>query len=218
MTTRPTITGPCIIVGNGPSVDEVSPAMWSQLGTTYIGTNRCLVLAACLHVPWTAIVMRDSYRSMFGDQDVGWRYHQECWIPSAAYKVGSSHDRSVHCDEYAKQSDPWHAEPTFTADREMRVMKNSSVVLMAASWAWLCGARDLRLIGVDYRSPHHARMIEPWQSAPLHNIGHYDRPVPTGIERQFKAAVDGIEAGGGTIVNYSANTKLGAVPCADLPQ
>jgi len=211
MIARPTITTPAIIVGNGPSVDEMPPEFWQQ-GAAYIGTNRCLVLAACQDVPWRAIVMRDSYRSMWGQQDIGWRYHQQCWIPAAAYKVGSASDRGPHCDEYVKQTASWHAELSFTRDGEMQVMKNSSVVLMATNWAWLCGARDIRLIGVDYRMPHHARMIEPWASEPMGRKGNYERPVPTGIERQFADAVAGIHAGGGTIVNCSPGTKLQAVP------
>ena len=215
MPDRPTITRPCIIVGNGGSVDEVPPEFWHQYAT-YIGTNRCLVLAATQDVQWTAIVMRDNYRTMWGEKNVGWQYHTIHWKPSPAYKVGASHDRSVHCDEYVKQTPQWQAEPTFTRDREMCVMKNASVVLMAINWAWLCGARDIRLIGVDYRPPHHARMIEPWASGALHNIGHYDRPVPASIERQFAEAVAGVEAGGGTLVNLSPGTKLRAVPCAAL--
>lgn len=217
MSTRPDISGPCVIVGNGPSVDVVTPEFWKQPGVAYIGTNRCLVLSAVQNIKWTAIVIRDNYRNMWAEKDDGCLYHTQCWIPCKSYKVGASHDRAVHCDEYVRQLPGFQLTQKFDNNREMGIMRNSSVVLMAMNFAWLCGSRDIRLIGVDYHSSaegaQHAKMIEPWASKLMGKKGHYERAVPAGIERQFKNATKSIVEAGGTIINCSPGTKLQAVPC-----
>lgn len=201
-----------MIVGNGGSVDEVAPGFWTVPGAAYIGTNRCLVMAAVQGVTWTAMVLRDHYRSMWADAKRGWEYHERWWKPADCWKVGSSSDRGPWCDEYVRQAPRWQADRVLDRNREAAVMRNGSVVLMAANWAYLCGAREIYLIGVDYRPPHHGRMIEPWASMVQGQKGHYDRPVPSAIEKQFGLAVEAVESVGGTLVNLSPGTKLKAVP------
>jgi len=210
----PQFTRPVVIVGNGGSCDEMPPEFWRQ-DVAYIGTNRCLAIAACRGVAWAALVMRDSYRKMFTAEDHGWQYHEQLWKTATAWKVGSSHDRCVWCDEYVRQIDGWPLTDQKDHNRESATMKNSSVVLMAASWAWIHGARDIRLIGVDYRLPHHARMFAPWDTKPQGDVEQYDMPVPPGIEKQFRRARMAIESAGGSIVNLSPGTALEAVPHAD---
>jgi hypothetical protein len=215
---RPQFTGPVVIVGNGGSVDAMPPDFWHQPGVSYVGTNRCLALAACQTVEWSALVMRDSYRGMFrmgSKTEGGWRYHEQLWKPATAWKVGSSSDRGVWSDEFVRPDKGWQAEWNFDlGNREAAVMKNSSVVLMAANWAWLCGARRLYLIGVDYRMPHHGKMIEPWCRLPQGNDKQYERPVPGGTEKQFAKAVAAVDSLGGVMVNLSPGTALKAVPMA----
>jgi len=207
----PTFTTPVIVVGNGGSCDEMPPEFWQQ-DVAYIGTNRCLAVAACRNVEWSALVMRDSYRKMFTVDDHGWQYHGQLWKPATAWKVGSAHDRGVWCDEYVRQVDGWQFERAEDHNREAAVIRNSSVVLMAANWAWIQGARDIRLIGVDYRLPHHAKMFAPWSTKPQGDVQQYARPVPPGIEKQFKRARMAIESAGGSITNLSPGTSLQAVP------
>lgn len=199
-------------MGNGGSVDEVAPGFWTVPGVAYIGTNRCLVMASVQHVPWTAVCMRDHYRSMWADPIRGWEYHERHWKPATCWKVGAAGDRGPWCNEYVRQIPLWRHKPAYDHNREMAVMRNSSVVLMAANWAWLCGARKIYLIGVDYHPPAHGRMIEPWASLPQGNAGHYDRPVPPAIEKQFRRAVRAVTSAGGKMVNLSPQTALQAVP------
>jgi hypothetical protein len=93
-------------------------------------------------------------------------------------------------------------------------MKNSSVAIMAANWAWLQGARTIGLIGVDYRGAH-ASMIEPFAGVSPGWEGQYDKPVSVGIERQFARAAEAIESGGGVLRNFSPRSGLVAVEPAD---
>ena len=203
-------------MGNGGSVDEVAPGFWQQPGAAYIGTNRCLVMAALRSVAWTAVCIRDHYRSLWADPKAGWQYHQDYWKSAEAYKVGPAAVRAAWCDQYVRQVPGWQFERALDHNREEAVMRNSSVVLMATNWAWLCGARDIRLIGVDYRPPPHGRMIEPYGSVGPGQRGTYDRPVPPAIEKQFRRAVQAVESAGGRLVNLSPGTNLRAVPRAML--
>ena len=208
---RPVYTGRVVIVGNGGSVDVMPAWFWHQPGVEYIGTNRCLALAACRDVTWSSLCMRDCYRKMFTTDNHGSDYHRQLWKPSEAYKVGDGHDRATWCDEFIYQVAGWQHERVEDRNHEASIMRNSSVVLMAANWAWICGARDLALIGVDYSLPHHAMMAEPWQSYPHGDPQQYARRVSRGIERQFSQARTAIEAAGGRIVNLSPGTKLRAI-------
>ena len=103
--------------------------------------------------------------------------------------------------------------PVGDRNGEAAVVKNSSVAVMAASWAFQHGARQLMLVGVDYTGPH-ARMVRPFDSCAVGWRGLYDRPVPGGIDKQFAAAVTAVEAAGGMLLNLSPRTRLEAVPLA----
>lgn len=207
----PTYTGPVIIVGNGGSCDAMPPEFWRQ-DVPYIGTNRCLALSACQGVKWSAVVMRDCYRRMFAKKKDGWRYHNALWKPCTAYKVGAAHDRVTHCDEYVRQAKGWQLERVVDSEnKEAAVMRNSSVVLMAANWAWIQGARVIRLIGVDYCMPHHAKMVEPWCSMKQGDTAQYERPVRKQTVREFGEAASAIYSAGGRFVNMSLGTALDVV-------
>lgn len=213
MKQRPAYTGPVVIVGNGGSVDRVPASFWHQPGVEYVGTNRCLALAACQTVEWSVLCMRDSYRKMFFKKDHGWQYHDQLWKPSPAWKVGSSSDRGVSCDEFVRQEPKWQLERNEDrGNHEAAVMRNSSVVLMAANFAWICGARDLRLIGVDYCPPPHGKFIPPWCDYEHAYEHQYDRPIGKGPLNQFRNMTKAIQEAGGRVVNFSPGTALDAVP------
>jgi len=133
------------------------------------------------------------------------------WKPCAAWKVGPADRRVTHCDEFVRQLPGWQGERLEDADGEAAVMKNPSVVLVAANWAWLRGAREILLVGVDYRGGH-PRMIEPYARAAVGWAGQYERPVPARIEAAFRQAVAAVEALGGRLVNVSPGTRLRAAP------
>jgi hypothetical protein len=197
-------------------VDTVPPAAWRRWkdqGFLLIGTNRVLAIRSLrdASAAWDALVIRDCYRDLWLDQRVGARYHQELWKPCPAWKVGPANDRMTHCDEFVRFVDAWQLAPTPDENGEAAVMRNSSVVLMAANWAWLRGAREVLLVGVDYCG-RHAEMIEPYGSAALPWSGQYDRRVPPATEREFAAAVRAVQAGGGQVWNLSPISRLQTVP------
>ncbi len=205
--------GRAVIVGNGSSVDDMPPAFWRDCArhdVMLIGTNRVLCFASLANVTLDVLVIRDTYRNLWHDQRVGARYHDELWKPHPAWKVGPADRRVTHCDQFVRQAGRWQFEPALDANGEIAVMKNSSVVLMAANWATLHGARNIALVGVDYRGPH-ARMIAPYAARSPGWEGQYDKPVHEAIERQFAAAAAAIESQGGRLVNLSPDTRLQAV-------
>ena len=180
-----------------------------------VGTNRVLCFASMSDAPYDALVIRDTYRDLWHDQRWGARYHDELWKPHPAWKVGPADRRVTHCDQFVRQDGrAWRDKPVYDANGELAVMKNSSVVLMAANWAYLHGVREIVLVGVDYRGSH-ARMIEPYATRSPGWAGQYDRPAGEPVERQFALAVAAVESGGGRMVNVSPRTRLGAVPTAD---
>ena len=187
------------------------PAFWRE-NFAYIGTNRCLAFAGLQGFAWDALVIRDGYRDLWLDNLVGWTYHKKLWIPSPAWKVGPASKRVTHCDEFVRQVGEWQHERVVDHNREAAVVKNISVAIMAANWAWIQGARELYLVGVDYCGPH-ARMIEPY-TVDTGNTWRYEA-VPDCIEKHFRRMVKAAESHGGKIVNLSPDTRLKAVPTAD---
>ncbi len=210
-------TSRAVIVGNGGSVDSLGEAFWRvcrQAGTLIVGTNRALAMAALQDVRLDAMVIRDRYRSLWHDQRFGEQYHRDLWIPSTCRKVGPAQVRVTHCDEYLRFTGGWQGERQVDRNGEAAVMKNDSVVLMACNWAWLQGARELVLVGVDYCG-RHASLIPPYNSADIGLRGQYDEPVGKGIERQFASMRDAVTAGGGSVVNVSSGTRLAALDVED---
>jgi hypothetical protein len=204
-----------VIVGNGSSVDRLPSAAWGMFQADeeciVVGTNRALCFEALRDIRLDAMVIRDRCRNLWYPQDWGIRYEQELWNPTESWKVGK--DRTVNCDEFVRFVPTWQDVRVLDENREAAVLLQNSVVLMAANWAWLQGARELLLVGVDYCG-RHARMIPPFRDAPMSWRGHYDRPVAESIEREFASAVASVESLGGTMVNISESTKLKAVPKA----
>jgi len=202
-----------VIIGNGSSVDELPPAAWRAFaddnGCVLVGTNRALAFEALQAVALDAMVIRDRCRNLWHGHEWGIRYEQELWNPAECWKVGR--DRMVNCDEFVRFVPGWQDKLIHDENGEAAVTMQNSVVLMAANWAWLHGARELILIGVDYYG-RHARMILPWRDAPMSWQGHYDRPVPQSIEAEFSSAVARVGSLGGCIVNISPNTRLKSVP------
>ena len=209
-----------MIVGNGSSVDAMPPAFWRACmrhDVLLTGTNRVLCFAALQAVRWDALVIRDTYRNLWHDPRWGARYHEELWKPRPAWKVGPADRRVTHCDEFVRQKPGWQFERVEDANGEAAVMRNSSVVVMAANWAWLRGAREIFLIGVDYRGAH-ARMVAPYNDQSPGWQSQYQRPVPAGVERQFLAVTEAVTSAGGRIVNLSTCTRLRAVPSGTWPR
>jgi len=205
-----------VIVANGSSVDAMPPAFWRACrgpDTMLIGTNRALCFQSLQPAAFDALVIRDTYRNLWHDQAVGIRYHEELWKPAACWKVGPAHARYTQCDEFVRFVDEWQHERILDANREAAVMRQSSVVLMAANWAWLQGAREIFLVGVDYHG-RHAAMTAPYKKSTGWE-GLYDKPVPDAIERQFSLAVRAVDSLAGKILNLSPGTRLRAVPAAD---
>jgi len=200
-----------LIVGNGPSVDEVGPAFWRRVDAAadimLVGTNRALCLRATRGVRWDALVIRDAYRDLWRDPALGARYHDQLWKPHPAWKVGPAAERVTHCDEFLRFEGPWRHTIERDANDEAAVMANPSVVLMAGNWAWLRGARELLLVGVDYRGGH-ARMLPPFDRVEAAPAGRYDGPVPERITRAFRAARDAVKAAGGRMLNLSPRSRL----------
>jgi len=203
-----------VIVGNGPSVDEIGPAFWRRVdadpGILLVGTNRALCLRATRHVHWDALVIRDAYRDLWLDVQWGARYHDELWKPHPAWKVGPAAERVTHCDEFLRFDGPWRTERELDANDEAVVMSNPSVVLMAANWAWLRGVRELLLIGVDYRGGH-ARMLPPFDRAETGAADRYGGPVPERIAKYFRHARQAVRAAGGRMLNLSGRSRLACV-------
>ncbi len=206
-----------VIVGNGASVDAMPPAFRRECArddVMLVGTNRVLCFASMADAPFDALVIRDTYRDLWHDQRWGAMYHEALWKPHPAWKVGPADRRVTHCDQFVRQAGKaWRGEPVCDANGELAVMKNASVVLMAANWAYLRGAREIVLVGVDYRGGH-AAMVDPYGAQSPGGEGQYDRPVPDRIERQFATAVASVASAGGRMVNVSPHTRLAAVPTA----
>jgi len=206
-----------VIVGNGGSVDRMPRAFWRLCqgsDVLLVGTNRALCFTALRDVRLDAMVIRDTYRDLWHRQEVGEQYHRELWQPAQCRKVGPADRRYTHCDEYVRFAGPWQHRPDRDSNGELAVMKNSSVVLMAANWAWLRGVRRIFLAGVDYHGGH-AEMIEPYGAESPGWEGLYDKGVPKATERQFRRAVEAVESAGGRMTNLSPSTRLQAVATAD---
>lgn len=226
-----------VIVANGPTVDDMGlpaaeerggaprpSAFWKAVAAEadclLIGTNRVLCIESARCVRWHALVIRDGYRDLWHDQKWGARYHQQLWKPHPAWKVGPANERVTHCDEYVRPADGWQHERVLDHNREAAVMKNPSVALMAANWAWLQGCREIFLVGVDYRpgpdGRAHARMIPPYDTQEPGWAGQYaPQAVPERIEKYYRQAVAAVEAAGGSLLNLSPGSRLKAVPQAD---
>lgn len=207
-----------LILGNGSSLDRMPASFWSgaaamqRAGTLMIvGTNRCLVMSTLFahDVRLDAVVIRDSYHCLFLDSAVASAYH-ELWRACPAWRVGPAEDRTTDCDEFVRQVPGWQPEISLDQNREAAVCRNHSVVLSAANWAWLHGARVLMLLGVDYRGGF-AHLRPPYTHAAIGWQGLYDRPVPPAIEREFSAARQAILDAGGSIVNLSPDSALQAI-------
>jgi hypothetical protein len=215
---RPDLSGPAatLIVGNGPSVDDVGEAFWQAAAQRcrLVGTNRATVLAACRAgrrpLDWVALVLRDRYRALWEDPRLGERYHRRHWRSSSAWTVGPAQDRSTHCDEYVRFVPGWQQTDRPDANGESAVMAQHTVVLMAVNWVWLAGARRIGLIGVDYRGGH-GRMIAPFDERATRELNG----APARIERQFARAAEAISRAGGELVNLSPQTCLQAVRRVD---
>ena len=220
MQRTPPTASRAVIVGNGPSVDVMPPDFWRGVEADddcmLIGTNRALCLCALRGARFDALVIRDTYRNLWHRQERGAKYHEELWKPCPCWKVGPSHARVTHCDEFVRMAPDWQFERALDRSDEAAVMKQSSVVLMAANWAWLQGAREIALVGVDYApgsdGQAHAAMIAPWGGESPGWEGQYDKPVPAGVERQFARAVTAVRSAGGRMVNFSPGSRLGSVP------
>ena len=181
-----------------------------------IGTNRVLAVRAVRSVCWDVLVIRDTYRNLWADPDIGWRYHEELWKPYQCWKVGPADRRSAWCDEYVRQVPGWQPVRTEDRDGEAAVMLNNSVVLMAANWAYWRGVRDFYLVGVDYGG-RHASMIPPYGQECTGNEWRYQRPVPQCIERQFAEMRRAVEPLG-CVVNLSPTSRLAAIEKRDWRQ
>ena len=202
-----------VIVANGSSVDEMSAEFWLRCqrdDVLLVGTNRALCFESLQGVSFDAMVIRDTYRDLWSDQKFGELYHRDFWKPAGCWKVGPADRRVTHCDQYVRQAPGWRVRPDVDRNGEAAVMKNSSVALMAANWAWLEGARTIGFAGVDYRGSH-ARMLEPFSTASSGWEGRYDKPVSPAIERQFTRAAGAVFAGGGVLSNFSRNSRLTAI-------
>ncbi|MCP4409777.1 MAG: hypothetical protein GY807_18945 [Gammaproteobacteria bacterium] len=200
-----------VIIGNGSSVDRMPPEFWCQ-DVLYIGTNRALCLNAMQGVRLDAMVIRDTYRSLWHKIEIGWQYHEDFWKPFRGYKVGPSDRRTVHCDEFVRQVPGWQYKEVRDRNDEAAICRNVSVSIMACNVAWLWGVRDFQLAGVDYCG-------DMAQMSGMYDVStgddtRYARPVPPSIERAFTAMRNAIEKGGGSIVNCSPGTKLQCIGCS----
>jgi hypothetical protein len=214
----PTIGPKAVIIGNGPSVDAVPPSVWGvlkSLGWSLIGTNRALVFEALQGVALDVMVIRDGYRDLWLDKQAAWSYHRHHWQSFAGWKVGPSNERVTHCDQFVRFLEGWQHEPVRDTNHELAVMKQSSVVLMAANWAWLHGVRQMTLVGVDYTGGDCARCIAPFNQSTGWE-GRYTKPVPANIRREFGTARAAIESARGSIVNASRGTMLTEIPTVDI--
>lgn len=174
----------------------------------YIGTNRALCMTSMQGVRLDAMIIRDTYRSLWHKLEIGWQYHEDYWKPYKGYKVGPSDRRTVHCDEFVRQVPGWQYEEDRDHNNEAAIARNVSVVIMASNVAWLWGVRDFQLVGVDYCGGM-ARMEGMYNVSTGHDA-RYSRPVPPSIEIAFRHMREAIEKGG-SVVNCSPGTKLEAV-------
>jgi len=204
-----------VIIGNGETVDLLPPATWrlfeADPDCLLIGTNRALVFSSLVDVKLDVMVLRDRCRNLWFPQEWGSRYDHEVWRPWPGWKVGR--DRTARVDEFVKlaEAETWQTDGTRDVDGDRAVMKQDTVILMAANWAWHQGARDFALIGVDYTGTC-AKMLPPYDKAPMSWQGQYEKPVPKWITRQFTKALNTIRTLGGSMINLSAESKLKAVP------
>ena len=198
-------------MGNGSTVDAMPPEFWGRADTLYIGTNRALAMVALQCVRLDAVVLRDRCPCLWAKPAVGVRYHEQLWKPATCYKVGPSDRRHTHCNEFVRQEPGWQFAANRDRNHESAVMKNSTVIVMAANVAWHWGVRDFELVGVDYCG-RHAAMIDGYQMATgnehLYSTG---QGAPEKIERQFGRMRQAIETGGGSITNLSPETRLEAI-------
>ena len=204
-----------VIIGNGPSVDVISPTFWREAqedtSCLLVGTNRALCLVALQGVRLDAVVLRDTYRGFWQDQQLCCRYHNELWKPAACWRVGPAASRVTFCDEFVRTAPGWQYEIVRDKNDEYAVMTQSTVVLFAAGWAWLHGCRDIGLVGFDYR-PGRPKMLEPYESTPQRWLGQYEKPVPDYIERQCKRSRAAVESHGGRLVNLSSGSLVRGLP------
>jgi hypothetical protein len=206
-----------VIVANGSSVDRMDAEFWTRCARSdvlLVGTNRALCFKTLQGVRFDAMVIRDTYRDLWSDQKYGEMYHRDFWKQASCWKVGPAERRLTHCDQYVRQTPGWSHRSVADANGELSVMKNSSVAIMAANWAWLQGAAAIGLVGVDYCGGH-AAMVKPYGGASPGWEGQYDKPVGAGIERQFTGAAAAIEAGRGVFFNFSSNSRLAAIEPVD---
>jgi hypothetical protein len=193
------------------------PSFWRAArrrgDTLLIGTNRVLAFRALRAVRWDALVIRDTYHNLWHRMRWGVLYHERLWKPNAAWKVGPSFARVTHCDEFVRQAPGWQHQRAPDRNGEAAVVRNDTVALMAANWAWLQGAREIDLVGVDYAGGH-ASMIPPYDGQSPGWEGQYAGGPREVIEEQFARAVEAVRAAGGTLHNLSPGTRLRAVPRA----
>jgi hypothetical protein len=194
------------------------PAFWQWVEQTpqtiIVGTNRAPVLSVLQGRRLDVLVIRDTYRQLWLESHIGWKFHEEFWKPSVAYRVGPAHARYAHCDEFVRMVPGWQLVDVRDGNNERAVIQNDTVVLMAANFAWLCGCREIVLAGVDYTGGDCATMIRGYErSTGLE--GRYEKPVPAPIERQFAEAFASVQGAGGRMVNVSPGSRLQAVPLVD---
>lgn len=197
-----------VIVGNGGSVDLMPPEFWT-MDCLYIGTNRALCMKAMQGVRLDAVVIRDTYGVLWAESAVGWHYHQNYWKPCGAYKVGPSFARYTYCDEFVRQEDGWQFSENRDHNREAAVMRNGSVIIMAANVAFHWGVREFFVTGIDYHG-RHAAMLDGYD-VNTGNAWVYDKPVDPIIEKQFRVMREAVESTGGRVWNCSQGSKLQAL-------
>ena len=130
------------------------------------------------------------------------------------YKVGPAPERNTDCDEFVRQVKDWQFdENRDKASGEAAIMRNSSVVIMAANVAWHWGVRDFQLVGVDYHGGM-AKMVEPFNVSTGYDA-RYTKPIREGVVKQFIKMRDAIESSGGKITNASPGSKLKAIECPE---
>lgn len=212
-----------VIIGNGPSVDVMPSGFWAgaqdDTDCMLIGTNRALCITALQGVRFDAVVIRDSHFQLWMDSKLGVRYHQELWLPATCWRVGSATRRSSRCEEFLRPLPGWQYERVGDDSGESAIMDNHTVVVMAANWAWLQGARDIALTGVDYGpGPDgrlHATMIAPWGASPRRGQEVYRKQIPCCTVLEYRDSAAAVAAAGGRMVNVTPGTRLRAVPRCD---
>ncbi len=203
-----------MIIGNGSSVDLMPPEFWQQ-DCLYIGTNRALVFPSLANVRLDAVVIRDCWSSLFSTMEISRKFHFEIWCPAEVYKVGPAPERNTDCDEFVRQVKDWQfTENKDKASGESSIMRNSSVVIMAANVAWHWGVRDFQLIGVDYHGGM-AEMFPPFDVSTGYDA-RYSKPIREGVVKQFCKMRSAIQSAGGSIVNHSPGSKLKAIECIEF--